>query len=348
MNINRRLLDEARYARMGLILSVVLGLMGGILSIFQAREISRVINQVFLGGATLGSLAIILLTILMIIVLRAGFIWAGEISSGTAASKIKQGIRRQILTHIQSIGPAYLRGQAGESEVQTGEVVNLASEGIDALEVYFSQYLPQIALAALIPFTILIFVFPTDALSAMVMLITGPLIPIFMYLVGSAAEALTRKQWLGLSRMSAYFLDVLQGLTTLKTLGRSRDQIEVIKKVSEHYRQTTMGVLRVTFLSALVLEMVATLGTAVIAVEIGIRLLYGKLAFEQAFFILLLAPEFYLPLRLLGTRFHAGMAGVEAARRIYGILDLPIAGMDSLLLYVKDLNPGLITHLTYY
>jgi ATP-binding cassette subfamily C protein CydCD len=260
----------------------------------------------------------------MIIVMRAGFIWAGEISSGTAASKIKQGIRRQILTHIQSLGPAYLRGQAGESGVQTGEVVNLASEGVDALEVYFSQYLPQIALAALIPLTILIFVFPTDALSGMVLLITGPLIPIFMYLIGSAAEALTRKQWLGLSRMSAYFLDVLQGLTTLKTLGRSRDQIEVIKKVSEHYRQTTMGVLRVTFLSALVLEMVATLGTAVVAVEIGIRLLYGKLAFEQAFFILLLAPEFYLPLRLLGTRFHAGMAGVEAANRIYGILDLPI------------------------
>jgi ATP-binding cassette subfamily C protein CydCD len=151
------------------------------------------------------------------------------------------------------------------------------------------------------------------------------LIPIFMYLIGSVAEALTRKQWIGLSRMTSYFLDVLQGLTTLKTLGRSRDQIQVIKKVSERYRQLTMGVLKVTFLSALVLELVATLGTAIVAVEIGIRLLYGKLAFEQAFFILLLAPEFYLPLRLLGTRFHAGMAGVEAAKRIYGILDLPAA-----------------------
>lgn len=156
------------------------------------------------------------------------------------------------------------------------------------------------------------------------MLITAPLVPIFLYLIGGAAEVLTRKQWLGLSRMSAFFLDVLQGLTTLKALGRSNDQVEMIKKVSEQYRQTTMGVLRVTFLSALVLELVATLGTAIVAVEIGIRLLYGKLAFEQAFFILLLTPEFYLPLRLLGTRFHAGMAGIEAGKRVYNILDLPI------------------------
>jgi ATP-binding cassette subfamily C protein CydD len=145
-----------------------------------------------------------------------------------------------------------------------------------------------------------------------------------MYLIGSAAETLTRKQWQGLSRMSAYFLDVLQGLTTLKSLGRSRDQVEVIKKVSEDYRHSTMGVLKVTFLSALVLELIATLSTAVVAVEIGLRLLYGKMAFEQAFFVLLLTPEFYLPLRLLGTRFHAAMAGAEAAKRIFGILDLPV------------------------
>jgi ATP-binding cassette subfamily C protein CydCD len=342
MKINRRLLDETRYARIGIILSIILGLIGGIFSVFQAREISRVINQVFLEGNTLSSVTSIILIILLIIVLRAGFIWAGEISAGTAARKIKQSLRQQVLTHIQALGPAYLRGQSGEPGVQTGELVNLASDGIDSLEIYFSQYLPQIALAALIPFTILIFVFPTDALSGVVLLVTAPLIPIFMYLIGSAAEALTQKQWLGLSRMSAYFLDVLQGLTTLKTLGRSRDQIEVIKKVSEHYRQTTIGVLRVTFLSALVLELVATLGTAVVAVEIGIRLLYGKLAFEQAFFILLLAPEFYLPLRTLGTRFHAGMAGVEAAKRIYAILDLPVAVDVQLHTNAEETEKGII------
>jgi len=285
---------------------------------------SKVINQVFLEGKTLESVSILLFTILIVVVLRVGFVWGSETRASSAACKIKQDLRKQLFSHIQDLGPSSLRSEAGEAEARTGELVNLATEGIDALEAYFSQYMPQIALAALIPLTILIFVFPSDFLSGMILLVTAPLLPLFMVLIGSAAEALTRKQWLGLSRMSAYFLDVLQGLTTLKSLGRSRDQIDVIKKVSEHYRQSTMSVLRVTFLSALALELIATLGTALVAVEIGIRLLYGKLAFEQAFFILLLAPEFYLPLRLLATRFHAGMAGVEAANHIFQILDLPI------------------------
>ncbi len=153
------------------------------------------------------------------------------------------------------------------------------------------------------------------------LLLTAPLIPVFMVLIGDRADAMTKRQWHTLSRMSAHFLDVLQGLTTLKLLGRSQAQIGVIRQVSEQFRSRTMGVLRVAFLSALVLEMVATLSTAIVAVEIGLRLLYGRLDFEQALFVLLLAPEFYLPLRLLGTRFHAGVAGVTAAGRIFEILD---------------------------
>ena len=323
MNVNPRLLVEAKHARLVWV-SIFVGWISGVFSIFQARELSKVINQVFLESKTLESVISLLITILVIVVLRSGFSWGSEMSASAAAGNIKEDLRHRLLTHIQGLGPAYLSGEAGESETHTGELVNLTTEGIDALEIYFSQYLPQIALAALIPLTILIFVFPTDSLSGIILLITAPLLPIFLYLIGSASEVLTRKQWLGLSRMSTYFLDVLQGLTTLKALGRSRDQIEMIKKVSEQYRQSTMGVLKVTFLSALVLELVATLGTAVVAVEIGVRLLYGKLAFEQAFFIILLAPEFYLPLRILGTRYHAGMAGVEAAERIYKILDIPI------------------------
>ncbi len=142
-----------------------------------------------------------------------------------------------------------------------------------------------------------------------------------MLLIGNAADALTRKQWTSLSRMSAHLMDAVQGLTTLKLLGRSRDQIETIAQISDRFRQTTMAVLRVAFMSALALEMLATISTAVVAVQIGLRLLYGRLEFEQALFVLLLAPEFYLPLRLLGTRFHAGMEGVTAARRIFEVLD---------------------------
>ena len=182
---------------------------------------------------------------------------------------------------------------------------------------------PALALAALVPLTILVVVFPLDLLSGVVFLLTAPLIPLFMVLIGNLAQSLTQRQWQTLSRLSAYFLDVLQGLTTLKMLGRSQAQVEKIARLSDQFRQKTMDVLRVTFLSALVLELVATLSTAVVAVEIGLRLLYGKLSFEQAFFVLLLAPEFYLPLRTLGARFHSGMSGVEAARRIFQILDTP-------------------------
>ncbi|OGO32316.1 MAG: thiol reductant ABC exporter subunit CydD, partial [Chloroflexi bacterium RBG_16_54_11] len=324
MNIRLRLLEEGRQSRSFFIISIILGVTGGILSILQAREISKLIAQVFLQGAGLEGVSSVIDIVLAIIVLRAGVTFGAEWSAGAAARRIKQVLRQRLYSHIVALGPAHLRDEAGEPEVQTGELTNLATEGIEALDAYFSQYLPQIFLAALVPTAILIFVFPTDLLTGVILLITAPLLPLFMYLISSLAQSLTRKQWRGLSRMSAYFLDVLQGLTTLKTLGRSKEQIEVIKKVSENYRQSTMGVLKVTFLSALVLELVATLSTAVVAVEIGIRLLYGKMAFEQAFFVLLLAPEFYLPLRTLGSRFHAGMAGAEAARRIFEILDLPV------------------------
>jgi ATP-binding cassette subfamily C protein CydCD len=324
MKLNPRLLKEAWQARIPIIFSICLGVIGGILGVFQARQVSRAINAVFLLGYTLNAVSLVILLILLIVILRFLFNWIGEVCASTAARRIKQDLRQRLFTHIQALGPAYLRNRDQGAGIQTGELVNLATEGIDSLDAYFSQYLPQIALGALIPLIILIFVFPTDIISGVVLLVTAPLLPAFMILIGKAAETLTRKQWRGLNRMSAYFLDLLQGLTTLKSLGRSRDQTEMIKQVSEQYRQSTMRVLRVTFLSALALELIATLSTAVVAVEIGIRLLYGRMAFEQAFFILLLTPEFYLPLRLLGSRFHAGMAGMEAAKQIYEILDLPI------------------------
>ena len=182
-----------------------------------------------------------------------------------------------------------------------------------ALDAYFGQYLPQLALAAIVPFTFLLIVFPIDPLSGVVLLLTAPLIPVFMVLIGALADSLTRRQWGALSRMSAHFLDVLQGLTTLKLFNRSRDQIVLIRRISDQHRDATLQVLRVAFLSALVLEMVGTLSTAIVAVEIGLRLLAGRLLFEPAFFVLILAPEFYLPLRQLGLRFHAGIAGVSAA-----------------------------------
>jgi len=219
---------------------------------------------------------------------------------------------------IIALGPAYTRGE------RSGELANTAIAGVEALDAYISQYLPQLVLALLIPLGMLAVVFPFDPLSGIVLLITAPLIPFFMILIGGMASRLTRSQFTQLSRMSAHFLDVLQGLAVLKQFGRSRDQIATIRRISERFRDTTMGVLRVAFLSALVLEMLATISTAIIAVEIGLRLLYGRMVFEDAFFVLILAPEFYLPLRMLGTRFHAGMSGVAAAARIFDVLETPL------------------------
>ncbi|MBI4730691.1 MAG: thiol reductant ABC exporter subunit CydD [Chloroflexi bacterium] len=205
---------------------------------------------------------------------------------------------------------------------RTGELTAAAIEGVEALDAYFSQYLPQLVLTALVPLSILLFVFPLDPLSGIVLLVTAPLIPVFMILIGKGAEAVTRRQFETLSRLSAHFLDSLQGLTTLKIFGQSRAYARSIAETSDRFRDVTLGVLRVTFLSALALELIATISTAVVAVEVGLRLLYGHLPFDKALFLLILAPEFYIPLRMLGLRFHAGMAGTTAAKRIYEILDL--------------------------
>jgi ATP-binding cassette, subfamily C, bacterial CydD len=314
MKLDSRLLYQARTARTSLILTVGLGLLAGISIVGQARLLSRVVSGVFLEGQTLSQVRWLLLALLALSLVRAGLVWGSEIAANRAAVQVKSRLRAQLTSRLLTLGPAYTQGE------QSGELTNTVTEGVEALDAYFRQYLPQVALAALVPCTVLFFVLPLDWVSGLVLLLTAPLIPLFMVLIGSTAEAMTRRQWTTLSRMSAHFFDVLQGLTTLKLFGRSREQIRTIAQISEQFREATMGVLRVAFLSALVLEMVATISTAVVAVQIGLRLLYGHLSFEQGFFVLLLAPEFYLPLRLLGTRFHAGMEGVAAARRIFEVL----------------------------
>jgi thiol reductant ABC exporter CydD subunit len=320
MKLDRRLLRRARAVSGPLALTIGLGAGGGAVVVAQAYLLSLVVSQVFLGGSRLGDVVSLLVSFLLLSLVRAGLTWGAEVAADRVAGWVKHDLRTQLAAHLLILGPAYARGE------RSGELANTAVEGIEALDAYFRQYLPQLALAALVPLTVLLFVFPLDWVSGLVMLLTAPLIPVFMILIGSLAESLTRRQWTSLSRMSAHFLDVLQGLATLKLLGRSREQFRVIAQISDQYRGATMGVLRVTFLSALVLEMVATISTAVVAVQIGLRLLYGHLSFQQGFFVLLLAPEFYLPLRMLGARFHAGMQGVAAAQRIFAVLETRAPG----------------------
>ena len=319
--MHRRLLTLTltRDSRFHLTLTILSGLVAGFLTIWQAHLLSSVINDVFLEKQTFAQVMSLLIFILLAISGRAFLSWLSEVSANAVAVKIKTDLREKLFAHILKLGPAYSRGQ------RTGELTTAAVEGIEALDAYFSQYLPQLVITALVPISILIFVFPIDLLTGIVFLLTAPMIPFFMIIIGKGAEIVTKRQYDTLQLLSAHFLDSLQGLTTLKLFGQSKGQAKNIAKISEQYRDTTLKVLRITFLSALALELLATISTAVVAVEIGFRLLYGFMDFQPALFLLVLAPEFYMPLRALGAKFHAGMNGTTAAKKIYEILDTPIA-----------------------
>ncbi len=315
---NKRLIREGKSVWGFLSLTVGLNIGIALLAVLQAWFFSSIVARVFLEGASLKAVWNSLIMIPGIFGIRAVFQWCSEICAFEASSRIRISLRERLLNHIMSLGPMYARGE------RSGELITTVVDGIEALEDYFSKSLPQMVLAAGIPLLILIFVFPLDWKSGLILLLTGPLIPIFMMLIGKMAEKKSLQQWQSLSWMSAHFLDVLQGLTTLKAFGRAKDQIHVIERVSDSFRKTTLSVLRVAFLSALVLEFLATISTALVAVTIGLRLVNGTLSYSSGLFLLLLAPEFYTPLRNLGLNFHAGLSGINAAVRIFEILDLPL------------------------
>jgi ATP-binding cassette subfamily C protein CydCD len=333
--MHRRLLTLTRDTRTALTLTILSGFLAGLLTIWQAWLLSKSINGVFLQGQSIAQVMGLLRLMLVAISGRALLTWLNEVSANVVAVKIKTDLRNRLFAHILKLGPAYSRGQ------RTGELTAAAVEGVEALEAYFSQYLPQLVITTLVPISILIVVFPIDLLSGIVFLMTAPLIPFFMIMIGKGAEIITKRQYETLRLLSAHFLDSLQGLTTLKLFGQSKAQTRTIAQVSDKFRDTTLGVLRISFLSALALELLATLSTAIIAVEIGFRLLYDKMEFQPALFLLILAPEFYMPLRALGARFHAGMSGTTAAKRIYEILDTPIADPRYARLENKISNIGL-------
>lgn len=317
MSIQPRLFREARVSGWLFPLAVLSAFLAGGLAIYQSHLLSRVISDVFLDAGTLAQVKPLLMVILLVVLGRAIFTFTNEAVAGRLAVSVKTKLRLQLLEKIDRLGPEYLKNES------TAELTITALLGVDALDAYFAQYLPQVLIAAVLPLTILAVVFPLDLVTGVVFLLTAPLIPLFMVLIGKAVESLTGKQWKALTRLGNYFLDTLQGIATLKLLGRSKERVGELGQVSDRYRETTMNVLRVTFLTALVLELVATLSTAVVAVEIGLRLLYARIEFQQAFFILLIAPDFYLPMRNLSARYHAGMSGVTAAEKIYQVLDLP-------------------------
>ncbi|WP_019849776.1 thiol reductant ABC exporter subunit CydD [Desulfitobacterium sp. PCE1] len=313
---DKRLMREGKYVKKYLLGTVALGVGIALLAIAQAYLLSQVIAQVFLEDAPFLQTKGYLLGILAVIGVRALLQYFSEVTARETAIRVKERVRVRFLHKILSLGPVYARGERG------GELLNTAVEGIEALDDYFARYIPQLILAVLVPILTLVFIFPKDFQSATILILTGPLIPFFMILIGKLAEKKSLQQWQSLSRMSAHFLDMLQGLTTLKLFGRSKDQAVVIGRVSETFRKNTMGVMKIAFLSAFVLEFMGMISTAIIAVTLGIRLINGTIPYSEALFILILAPEFYLPLRTLGLHFHARLSGSNAANRIFEVLEL--------------------------
>ncbi len=309
---------RAGLSRRPLALAAGCGLVNAVLLIAQYWLLASVVHDVLMAGAGLDDVWPRLWPILGLVALRAATVWGGEAASAAAAARVKTDVREALLDRIMALGPVRL------ADRQTGELSALLVDGVEALEPYYARFLPAMMVAALVPAAILAVVAPTDWLSGVILAVTAPLIPLFMILIGRGAERLNQRQWARLARMSAHFLEVLQNLTTLKLFNASRREAEVIAKVSEDYRLATMSVLRVAFASALALEFFATVSIAMVAVFIGFRLLAGEMAFQRGFFVLLLAPEFYLPLRSLGAHYHARMEAIGAAGRMVDLLARPV------------------------
>jgi ATP-binding cassette, subfamily C, bacterial CydD len=323
--MDKVLFRQVRSARVFLGATVVLGVLVAVATIAQMVSLSKVVDRVFLRGADLEEVSPLLLSLLCFVVVRAGLLWLREVTAQQGAVRVKSELRERLFAHVLRLGPAYTRGQ------RTGELATTATEGVEKLDAYFSRYLPQIALSAFIPLLVALYVFPLDWTSSVLLLITAPVIPILMVLVGSYAEEHAQRQWTALSRLGASFLDALHGLPTLKVFGRAPEEREKIAAASEEFRERTLKVLRFAFLSGFVLEFMTAMAIALVAVSLGVRLVAGDMSFEVAFLVLLLAPEFYKPLRELGAHHHAGMEGKAAAKRIFEILETPVlvrAGAD--------------------
>ncbi len=312
--IDPRLLRRARAVRVLLAADVALGVLAALLVLAQAVLIARVAARAF-GGAPLPEVTLPLVLLVAAAAGRGAAAWGFEAVGRRAATSVLSGLRLELVERRLRDRPAALDG------AESGEVATAAVAGVDALETTFARYLPQVVLAAVVPLAVIVLVASIDLLSAGLMLLTLPLVPVFMWLVGRYTEGQTRKRWQALSLLSTHFLDVVRGLPTLRAFNRGEAQAERIAEVSDRYRRATMGTLRVAFLSGAVLELAATLGIALVAVTVGVRLVNGGIGFEAALTVLVLAPELYLPLRNLAAQFHARADGLAVAERLLDLID---------------------------
>ncbi|MFF8021010.1 thiol reductant ABC exporter subunit CydD [Streptomyces sp. NPDC007896] len=323
--IDPRLLRYARATRFFLMAVVGLGAAGAALVIAQAMLIAEVVVGAFQHGHSASELRAPLVLLVAVAIGRAVVSWLTELAAHRASAAVKSELRGRLLERAAALGPGWLSGQ------RTGSLVALATRGVDALDDYFSRYLPQLGLAVVVPVAVLARIVTEDWVSAAIIVVTLPLIPVFMALIGWATRSQMDRQWRLLSRLSGHFLDVVAGLPTLKIFGRAKAQAESIRRITGEYRQATMRTLRIAFLSSFALELLATISVALVAVTIGMRLVHGDMDLYVGLVILVLAPEAYLPLRQVGAQYHAAAEGLAAAEEIFSVLETPVPATGSLV-----------------
>ncbi|QNP71659.1 thiol reductant ABC exporter subunit CydD [Streptomyces roseirectus] len=316
--IDPRLLQYARASRRFLAAVVGLGAVGALLVIAQAMLIAEIVVGAFQHGHSVSDLRTPLLLLASVAVGRALVSWLTELSAHRASAAVKSELRGRLLERAGALGPGWLSGQ------RTGSLIALATRGVDALDDYFSRYLPQLGLAVVVPVAVLARIVTEDWVSAAIIVGTLPLIPVFMMLIGWVTQSRMDRQWRLLSRLSGHFLDVVAGLPTLKVFGRAKAQAESIRKITGEYRQATLRTLRIAFLSSFALELLSTISVALVAVTVGMRLVHGEMDLYIGLVILILAPEAYLPLRQVGTQYHAAAEGLAAAEEIFAVLEEPV------------------------
>ena len=312
-----RLLRFSRSSRPFLLACVVLGLLGAAAVLAQAVLLAHMITAVFRQGANLTAIGTQLALLIGVVVLRGLLAYTQETAAARAAATVKSQLRTTLLRQTVTLGPDWLADEQG------GRLAQLATRGVEAVDAYFARYLPQLVLTGLVPPTFVIVIWVTDWLSGLIVLLTLPVVVVFLVLIGQATERQSRRQWRSLERLSHHFLDVVDGLTTLRVFGRAALQGRSIAAVTDAYRRTTMSVLRVSFLSSFVLELAASLSVALVAVQLGLRLLGGDIGLGAALLILLLAPDVYLPLRQLGAAHHAAEEGRAATSGVLDVIELP-------------------------
>jgi thiol reductant ABC exporter CydD subunit len=315
---DRRLLERAREARTALAADTILGVIAALLVLAQAVLLARVAARSF-EGASLHEVLVPLALLAAVVCARSVAAWGFEVVGRRAAGRILSRLRLSLVERRLRDQPSALDG------AESSELATLAVTGIDALETTFARYLPQVVLAVVTPLAVLALVASIDLTSAGIMLLTLPLVPVFMWLIGRYTEHRARERWQALTILAHHFADVVRGLPTLRAFNRAHAQAEQIDLVGDRYRVATMGTLRVAFLSGTVLELAATIGVALVAVVVGVRLADGGLGFQAGLTVLVLAPELYLPIRNVAAQFHASADGAAVAGRLLDLSEAPPA-----------------------